>query len=140
MKIEDIKLGELQEGNPALVEQIKNEERQTVLKEFSEKIKKGEEADKVILSSRKVSLLAEAGFKKEVAEKVKLLLEPEVVSFEMAESIVKTQKEIIADGIPAGKPKVKGHESSKEDTVEEGEEGDKGPTTDELAEAINSAA
>jgi len=137
MKIEDIKLEDLQEGNPALVEEIKNVERQTVLKEFSEKIKKGEEADKVILSSRKIALLAEANFQKEVAEKVKFLLEPEAVSLEMAESIIKTQKEIIDGGFKPGNPKVKGHGSAKEDDVDEGD--DKGPTTDELAEAINSA-
>lgn len=138
MKIEDIKLEDLQEGNPALVDAIKSTERQAVLQEFSEKIKKGEEAEKVILSSRKVALLAEAGFRKEIAEKVKFLVEPEAISLEMAESIIKTQKEIIAGGLPAGNPKVKGHGSSKEDEVIEGHE-DKEPTSDELAEAINSA-
>ena len=140
MDIKDIKVEDLQNGNPTLLESIREdarkEAREAVLKEHDEKIKKGESAEKVIMEARKAAMVAEAKFEKDVEEKVKKLIEPEAITVEMASEIVKTQKEIVeAAKPPAPDPKVKGHGKSKEGAVEEGEL----PTDEELAESVLSA-
>lgn len=137
MKIEDIKLDDLQEGNPALVEAIRKEARDAVMKELEEKIKKGEEADKVILEAKKGKILAEAGLPKEVADKVKALIESESVTLELAESIVVSHKEIVASikGGSTKDPKVNGHGGERKKELEEAEL----PTAEKLAEAIHKA-
>ena len=134
MRIEDIALEDLQKGNPALVEAIRSSAREAVMKELEEKIKKGEAADKAILSANKARILAEAGFVKEVAEKVGKLIEAEAISLELAESIVKSHKELIEKAPPAGAPKVAGHGggSGSDDEV-------KLPTDEQLAEAVENA-
>jgi hypothetical protein len=135
MKIEEITLDDLQKGNPTLVEAIKKDERATVMKELEEKIKKGEQADALILEAKKAKILAEAGFTKEVMEKVGQLINSAGVTFELAESIVKTQKELIAAKPPAGAPKVKGHGGGGAENLSEAEL----PTDEQLAEAVENA-
>lgn len=136
MDLSKVTLEELVEGNPTLVESIKTAERNTVLKEFEEKIKAGEEAPKLLEKSKKALALAESGLPKEVVEKVKPLIEAEAVTFEMAQGMIKTQKEILESVKPApagGKdPKVSGHGDSKDENLQEAEL----PSEDELARAI----
>ena len=137
MKIEDIKLEELQEGNPTLVDKIKSDERQAVLKEMEEKLKKGEDATVMLNQGKKLVALAEAGFPKEVTEKVKLMIGPDSVSVEDAERIIKTQKEIVESIVKhsGANPKVKGHGGDPEDHEEKVEEG-KIPEDEELVKSL----
>lgn len=136
MDLSKVTLEELVEGNPTLVESIKTGERNTVLKEFEEKIKAGEDAPKLLEKSQKALALAESGLPKDVIEKVKPLIEAEGVSIEMAKGMLKTQKEILESMKPASKdsdPKVTGHGASNEDkNLQEAEL----PSEDELARAI----
>lgn len=140
MKIEDIKLEELQEGNPTLVEQIKSTERASVLKEVEEKLKKGEDATQMLAQGRKLVALAEAGLPSEVAVKVKTMIEPESVTVEVAEGIIKAQKEICESltpkgGKPAGKePQVTNHGGSK--AKDEGLEEGALPSDDEIVRSL----
>jgi len=135
MKIEEITLDDLQKGNPTLVEAIRKETRDALMKELEEKIKKGDEADKIILEAKKSKVLAEAGFTKEVSEKVSNLISAESISFELAESIIKTHKEILASTPPAGEPKVSGHGDGGTKGLKEGAL----PTDEQLAEAVENA-
>jgi len=136
MKIEEIKLEDLQNGNPSLVESIRADERAAVLKEYEEAIKKGETADKVILEAKKDAILAAAKFEKDVAEAVKELIAPDHVTIEVAEGIVKKQAELIEKMKPApADPKVKNAGGSKDGNLEEGHE----PTDEELVESIMNA-
>jgi len=142
MKIEELKVEDLQNGNPTLLESIREdarkEAREAVLKEYEEKIKKGESADKVLAEARKTILIAEAKFEKDVEEKVKKLISPEAITLEMAEDIVKTQKEIVeAVKPPVSDPKVRGHGNTKNDEIEEGDKDL--PKDDELLESVLSA-
>jgi len=135
MDLSKVTLEELVEGNPTLVESIKTGERNAVLKEFEEKIKAGEEAPKLLEKSKKALALAESGLPKEVAEKVKPLIESDAVTLEMAQGMIKTQKEILESVKPApnaGDPKVTGHGASKDNNLQEAEL----PSEDELARAI----
>ena len=138
MEISKLTLEELQAGNPTLLESIKGGERSAVLKELEEKIKKGDEAEKVIIASKKSVVLAEAGFTKEVAEKIKNLIEPETVSCEMAEGIIKSHKELLDAMPPTGKPVVEGHGGSKEDDDLKKKKSEL-PSDEKLAEAIQTA-
>ena len=133
MKIEELKVEDLQSGNPTLLESIRSEERSTVLKEYDERIKKGESADKVILEARKSTLIADAKFEKTIEEKVKTLIEPEAVTLDMAQNIVTAQKEIVeAVKPPKPDPKVKGHGKPSEG------DGDL-PSDDQLLESVLNA-
>jgi hypothetical protein len=136
MKIEEIKLDELQSGNPTLVEAIRKQERDAVMKDLEAKLKKGDDAEKVILSLKKQKVLAEANLPKETAEKVSKLIDSETVSFELAESIVGSHKDLIA-ALPNGKrePKVNGHGGGREGDITES----KLPTDEELIEAVVNA-
>ena len=134
MKIEEVTLDDLQKGNPTLVEAIRKETRDAMLKELEEKIKKGEQADKLILEAKKSKILAEAGFTKEVSEKVSKLIEAESISVELAESIVASHKELIEKTPPAGAPKVLGHGGSGKEPNEA-----ELPTDEQLAEAVENA-
>lgn len=136
MKIEELTLEDLQKGNPALVESIKLAEKDALMKDLEEKIKKGESADKAILEAKKSKALFEAGFTKEISEKVGQLINTESVTLELAESIIKTHKELIASTPPAGMPKVKGHGgTSEEKSLTESDM----PSDDELAAAVMKA-
>ena len=128
-------LEKLQEQNPDLVEAIKSTERTTVLKEFEEKIKAGDEAPKVLAQAKKMVALAEAGLPKEVAEKIKPIVEKADTSLELAESLIKTQKELLET--MTKKPEVKdpavtGHGKEKDDRLSEGEL----PKPEVLAQAL----
>lgn len=136
MDLSKVTLEELVAGNPTLVESIKTGERSAVLKELEDKIKLGEEAPKLLEKSKKALALAESGLPKEVVEKVKSLIEADGVTLEMAQGVIKTQKEILESMKPApkaGDPKVTGHGASNEDkNLTEAEL----PSEDELARAI----
>lgn len=116
MKIEDVELKHLVEGNPSLLESIRNDERKKVTSEFEEKLKKGEDAQKMLEHGKKLMALAESGLASDVIEKVKKIIEPDTITLEVAESIIKSQKEIcesIAERQASnGEPKVKGHGTS----------------------------
>jgi len=136
MKVEELKLQDLQDGNPSLLESIRAEERANVLKEYEEKIKKGETADKVILEAKKTALLVSAKFEKNVEEAVKKLIMADSVSFEQAEGIIKTQAELIESLKPAPvDPKVKNAGGVKEQNLDEEHE----PTDEEIIESIMNA-
>lgn len=136
MDLSKVTLEELVAGNPTLVESIKSGERTAVLKEFEEKIKLGEDAPKLLEKSKKALALAESGLPKEIVEKVKPLVEADSVTFEMAQGMIKTQKEILESvklTPKGGDPKVTGHGASNEDkNLQEAEL----PSEDELARAI----
>ena len=136
MDLTKVTLEELKDANPSLVESIKTIERQAVLKDLEEKIKAGEEAPKLLEKSRKALLLAESGLPKDVVEKVRPLIEGDAVSLEMADGMIKAQKEILESMKPApkaGDPKVSGHGASTEGkNLEEAEL----PSEDELVRAI----
>jgi len=135
MELSKVTLEELLEGNPTLVEKIKADERGAVMKELEEKIKKGEDAEKMLFKAKKVTALIEANLPKEVMDKLSPIIEPEAVTFEVAEGIIKAQKEII-EGLkkPSGNdPAVKGHGDGKDEkSLNETEL----PTDDELAMAL----
>jgi hypothetical protein len=133
--IASLNLEKLQEGNAALVDAIKSAERQTVVKEFEEKIKAGEEAPKILAQAKKMVALAESGLPKEVTEKLKPVIEKAETSLELTESLIKTQKELIESLKPAPaktEPVVKGHGASKDEPLSEGEL----PKPEELAQAL----
>lgn len=132
MDLSKVTLEELLEGNPTLVEKIKADERGAVTKELEEKIKKGEEAEKLLFKAKKLQALTEADLPKEVAEKVRPIIEPDAVTFEVAEGVIKAQKEIV-EGLkkPAGDPSVKNHGGGKDD-----EHKLEIPTDEELVEAL----
>jgi len=133
MKIEEIGIKNLEEGNPKLLESIRTEERKKVTEEFGEKLKKGEDAQKMLEQGRKLIALAEAGLPSNVTEKVKKMIESESVTFDVAEGIIKAQKEICEEFKKDAKPdpKVKGHGTVKD-------ENDSGlPSDEELAEAFS---
>lgn len=136
MDLTKVTLEELEAGNPTLVESIKTGERNAVLKEFEEKIKAGEEAPKLLDKSKKVMALAESGMPKEVIDKLRPTIESESISFEVAQGMIKAQKEILESvKAPAkgGDPKVTGHGASKDgQPLNEAEL----PSEDELARAI----
>jgi cation transport regulator len=137
MKISDVTLEDLSKENPALVEAIKADARKEAFKEVEEKIAKGEKAEGVLAQAKKLTVLAESGLPEKVMKAVKSIIEPETVSLELAESIIKNQKEIIESlgaGKPAPDPKVVGHGAKKD--LEEGKKDL--PKPEELAEAIQS--
>jgi len=135
MELSKVTLEELLEGNPTLVEKIKADERGAVMKELEEKIKKGEDAEKMLFKAKKIQALTEANLPKEVMDKLSPIIEPEAVTFEVAEGIIKAQKEIM-EGLkkPSGNdPAVKGHGDGKDDkSLSEAEL----PTDEELALAM----
>lgn len=117
MELNKVTLEELLEGNPTLVEKIKADERGAVMKELEEKIKKGEDAEKMLFKAKKIQALTEANLPKEVMDKISPIIEPEEVTIEVAEGIIKAQKEIL-EGLkkPSGNdPAVKGHGDSKDE-------------------------
>jgi|WetSurMetagenome_2_1015567.scaffolds.fasta_scaffold48802_3 hypothetical protein len=135
MELSKVTLEELLEGNPTLVEKIKADERGAVMKELEEKIKKGEDAEKMLFKAKKIQALTEANLPKEVMDKISPIIEPEAVTFEVAEGIIKAQKEIM-EGLkkPSGNdPAVKGHGDGKgEKDLHESEL----PTDEELVMAL----
>lgn len=134
MDLSKVTLEELLEGNPTLVEKIKTDERGAVMKELEEKIKKGEDAEKMLFKAKKVQALTEANLPKEVAEKIRPIIEPEAVTFEVAEGVIKAQKEIVEGYKPAGDPAVKLHGGGKDDKdLKESEI----PTDEELVAALS---
>lgn len=134
MKISEITLDDLQKENPALLEAIKTDTRKEAFKEVEEKIAKGEKAEAILAQAKKLTVLAESGLPEKVMKAVKSIIEPETVSMELAEQIIKNQKEIIESfgkgGAPAD-PSVRGHgtKNNPEDKKDL-------PTHEELAEAI----
>lgn len=135
MKLSEATLEDLQAENAALVEKIRGDERQAVLKELEEKIKGGEDATKILSQGKKLILLAEAGLPGDIVDKVKKIIEPESVSLEVAESIITQQKEIVESLKASTKPndpKVKGHGDSKDKDTQEGDV----PNAEELAESL----
>lgn len=136
MKIEEVKLSDLEEGNPSLLEKIRGEAKTLVMKELEEKLKKGEDANKMLIQGRKLLALAEADLPAEVREKLKVMVEPDSISLEMAESFIKAQKEIVEaiSKTKPGEPKVKGHGGTPA-----GKTGDETelPSDEALVEAFN---
>lgn len=134
MDLSKVTKAELLEGAPALVESIRNDERTAVLKELEEKIKAGEDAGKMVSKGKKLMALAEAGLPKEVAEKVRPIIESDSMSVEGAEGVIKAQKEIVEALKPVTKkePIVTGHGASKETNLAEGEL----PSDDAFARAL----
>jgi hypothetical protein len=135
MDLSKVTLEELLEGNPTLVEKIKTDERGAVMKELEEKIKKGEDAEKMLFKAKKINALTEANLPKEVADKIRPIIEPEAVTFEVAEGVIKAQKEIV-EGFnkPSGDPAVKNHGGGKDDKdLKESEI----PTDEELVAALS---
>jgi len=131
MDLSKVTLEELLEGNPTLVEKIKADERGAVMKELEEKIKRGEEADKMLFKAKKLAALTEANLPKEVVEKIRPVIEPDAVTFEVTEGIIKAQKEIVEGFKPAGDPAVKNHGGGKDDDHKS-----EIPTDEELVEAL----
>lgn len=132
MDLSKVTLEELTEGNPALVEKIKIDERKTALEEFDKKSE--EERNKLLAESKKTLALAEANLPSDIAEKVKKMIEPGSITFEVAESIIKNQKEIIeASKKGEGDPSVRGHGAGKGG---DGEGKTEIPDDKELAEAL----
>lgn len=132
--IAGLTLEKLQEHNPNLVDTIKTTERQTALKELEEKIKAGEEAPKILANAKKMVALAESGLPKEVADKIRPIIENAATSEEYAASLIKTQKELVESMTkkPAGEPEVKGHGKEKDDRLSESEL----PKQDDLVQAL----
>jgi hypothetical protein len=134
-----LSLEQLQESAPALVDAIRSAERTSVLKELEEKIKAGEDAQKLSARAKKQIALAESGLPTDVVAKIKTVIEADATSVEAAEAMVKVQKEILEAMKPASgagkakEPSVTGHGASKETTeLSEGEL----PSEDDLARAI----
>lgn len=137
MDITKLTLEELKKGNPALHESIVNDSVKTALAKVEEKIKKGEDSEKVFALGKKLSALAEAGFPPEVSKSVRKTIERDDVTLEGAMSLIEAQTEIIKQisVTPAGKPKVKGAGADR--GVAEGEEGAEGEVTSEkIREAL----
>jgi len=134
MDLSKVTLDELAAGNPALVESIRTTERQSVVREFEEKIKAGEDAPKILAKARKLLALTESELPKEVADKIKPVVEAEATTPEAADAIIKAQKEILEAMKPASKPdpKITGHGASKNTNLSEGEL----PSDDDLARAL----
>lgn len=140
MKLSEVTLEQLAAENSALVEKIKADERELLTKEFEEKLKQGEaELSKAIASSKKLTLLTEAGFPAEVFASVRKAIEGEGVTVEIAEGIIATAKAVMESKspAPAGQPKVKNN--GIDQGVAESrskEEEDELPSSSDLKEAI----
>lgn len=135
MDFKSLTLEQLVEGAPALVESIRSTERAAVVKELEEKIKAGEDAPKLLARSKKVLALIESGLPKEVTEKMRAIIESDSTSLEVAEAMIKAQKEILEAMKPlkkAGTPAVTGHGASNETPLGEGEL----PSEDDFARAL----
>lgn len=121
-----VTLEEFQEVAPALVEKIKTDAKAAVLKDLEEQIKAGKDASAVFTKGKKLLALAESGLPKEVIEAVRPVVEQDTTTLEGAEALIKAQKEIVEALKPAkaagtGNPKVKGHGSSTDADLGEGE-------------------
>jgi hypothetical protein len=133
MKIEDIKIEDLQSGNPSLIESIRADERATVLKEYDEKIKKGESADKIILEAQKLAILTSAKLPEDHSAMLKEIIISETVTLEQAGVIINKHKELVEKlTLTKPDPKVKNAGGSKDGNLEEGNE----VTDEELIEAL----
>jgi hypothetical protein len=123
MDLKTLTLEQLQEGAPALVESIRSTERTAVMKELEEDIKAGKDASKMLVKSKKLLALVESGLPKEVADRIRPVIEGDLTTVETAEAIIKAQKEILEATKPApkpGEPLVTGHGASKETELGEG--------------------
>jgi len=143
LELAKVTLEQLMEANPKLVESIRADERGKANSEFEAKLKESKEsAEKALAQSKKMTLLAESGFAPKVQDAVRKMIEAEGITVEVAEGIIKSQKEVIENiGMkPAGNPKVNGHGADRETTEseEEEEKTKKEFSDDNLTEALMS--
>ena len=124
MKLSEVTKEKLLEENKELVESIQKDGRDLAYKEFEEKIKKGEGAEKILLLANKKTKLSEAALPKEISEKTLKLIETDAISLEVAEGIIDNQKDIIEQFSKKDKkpdPKVKGNGKEKDITENQDE-------------------
>lgn len=130
---------DLEKNRQDLVEALRSEGKQALAKDLEEANKLTATAEEKLLMGEKLIALSEAGFAKEVADKVRKMIEPKAISLEEAKGIITAQKELIEairKSAPSNAdPKVTGRGAPRKD-VGEGADDLKAPSKEDLAEAF----